>query len=144
MTDYEPPYSVALNTGGPADPQYVLEVAQAFAQSVRVLNHLTLHHEALEYPSEADRLIREIATAASRLPQLLGQVSRWLGQEMAEGRLRIPEGEYQGRPDMAAVAAMMRLDEAGALAEHLREALDGAASVTATMGAVETEDDDDE
>jgi hypothetical protein len=129
--------SVTLNTDGPCDPLYVLEVAEALAEAARVLNHLTRGHECLEYPSEADRLIREVSVAAGRLPQLLGQVTRWLSDEQAAARIEMPGGEYAGRPDLAFTAARLRLDAAAGLAGELQEMLDAAASVTCDMADVD-------
>ena len=134
-------YSISLNTAGPRDPRYVLEVAKALAECARVLNHLTRDHGALQYPSEADRLIRVIASAASRLPQLLGQVGAWLGAEQDAGRIRVPEGPFRGLPASAVIEARNCMDEAAGLAERLQEALGAAASVTASLAAPDTGED---
>lgn len=138
MTDDTAPCSVAINIGGPRDPQYVLELAEAFAEIVRALNHITRDHEALLYPSEADRLIREVSSAASRLPQLLGQVGAWLEQERAAGRIEVPSGEFAGDARLAVVTAGVRLEMASAIAAALQEALDDAARVTCGLAAPET------
>ena len=131
------PYTVTLNASGPADPEHLLEVMEAFAECVRVANHLARHHEALEYPSEADMLIGYLATAASRLPQLLGQVSGWYEQEQAAGRIRVPPGggwrSGWGEPDAAVAAARRKLEAARMVAEELHEALDAARSVTCNL-----------
>ena len=132
---------VILDIDGPRDPLYVAEVADAFAEAVRVLNHLTRDHAALEYPSEADRLIRGISTAASRLPQLLGQVSAWVNAEYAAGRIRMTGGEFL-QPVLAAMAVEARLGKAAEHAEALRLALDSATAVTSAMAV--REDDSDE
>ncbi|SRR5229473_7473912 len=135
----EGPYTIAINIDGPRDPQYVLELAEGFAGIARTLNHLTLSHEALEYPGEAHALIVSLASAVSRLPQLLGQVSGWLGQEQEAGRVRVPAGEYRGSPALAVAAARLMLDHAAVTAELLREALDAVSAVTCDLGAIETE-----
>ena len=132
MTD-EDRQPVILDTGAPSDPEYVREVADAFAEAVRVLNHLTRHHEALKYPSEADRLIRVLATAASRLPQLCGQIGAWLAVEQEAGRVRVPSSSSLH----AVTAARMRLEAAAAVASELQEALDSAARVTCDLAAAE-------
>ena len=128
---------ITLNTDGPCDPGYVLEVAEGIAEGVKVLNHLTRDHAALEYPSEADRLIRELASAAARLPQLLGQVSAWLSAEQEAGRIIVTYGDYAGQPARAVATAAIRLDEAEAYAGNLQVVLGMAASVTSTMAARE-------
>ena len=140
--DHDPPYTVALNVDGPRDPRYVLEVAEAFAECVRVANHLTRDHAALEYPAEADTLIRYLSSAAAMLPQLLGQVGSWLEAEHAAGRVRAVAGEYKGRPDAAVSVARLRLDVARGTAAALRQELDNAASVTIDLAGVPDGEED--
>jgi hypothetical protein len=140
MNDRHP---VILSTDAPPDPDYTHEVAEAFAECVRVLNHQTRHHEALEYPSEADRLVRELSSAVGRLPQLLDQVAAWLEQEAASGRIEVPSGEWEGVPGVAVVAVRLRADYARGMAEGLHEALDSMAKVTWQLAAAETGEGDD-
>ena len=142
--DHDPPYTVALNIGGPRDPRYVLEVAEAFAECIRVLNHLTRDHAALEYPAEADTLIRYLSRAAAMLPQLLGQVGAWLEQEDAAGRITVPAGEYRGNPLLAVASARLRLDMAVGAAAALRMELDNAAAVTTDLAGVPDGEEDDD
>jgi len=137
-------YSIALNTAGPRDPRYVLEVAEAFAGCVRVLCHLTRDHAALQYPSEADRLIREIALGVSRLPQLLGQAGAWLEAERAAGMVLVPSGTFAGDPALAVVTARLRLDEARAYLAEAERAISAAASVTAGLAAPDTGENNDD
>jgi len=132
---------IDLSTGAPPSPERTLKLAETFAESVRVLNHTTMHHEALGEPSEADRLIREVSSAVSRLPQLLGQVSAWLEREDAAEGIAVPSGEYQGNPLLAVATARLRLDRAQEIAHDLAEALDFAASVTSGLAAAETGED---
>lgn len=135
--------SIDLDTGAPPDPARTLELAGTLAEIVRTLNHATRDHGALRYPSEADSLVRALSLAVSRLPQLLGQVGGWLAAERAEGRLTAESGEHAGNPGLAAASACLRLQDAATLASALGEALDGAASVTSTLGAVEPEEEAD-
>lgn len=136
------PYSVTLNIGIPPHSEYTLEVAEALAEAVRVLNHHTMHHEALRYPSDADRVLRELSSAASRLPQLLDQIGAWLTAEHEAGCIRVPGGEWAGVPGVAVAAVLMRMDEPRALAGALSGALDRVASVTADMAAAGDEAED--
>ena len=129
--------SVTLNIDGPRDPHYVLEVAEAFSQAVRVMNHLTRDHAALRYPSEVDGLVCYLSAAAAMTPQLLGQVSRWLAVEQEAGRVRVPAGEHAGNPVRAVAAARTGLDAASVAADAFREVLEVVASVTANLGAAE-------
>ena len=73
---------ISLRTEGPHSPEYTQEVGTALAESARVLNHATLGDApGLEYPSDADRLLRDVTTMLDRLPQLLEQVRRWLNDQ---------------------------------------------------------------
>ncbi len=136
--------TVTLNTDGPRDARYLLEVSDAYAKCVRVMNHLTLSDQTLEFPGNADRLVRHLATAASRLPQLLQQVTGWLAAEHAAGRIRIVEGDYEGQPALAVTAAQVYLEDASAAAGTLQQALDTAARVTCDMAAAGTGDEEGE
>ena len=102
MTD-DDRHPVILDTGAPPSPDYALEVAEAIAEGVRVLNHQTRHHEALEDPYDGDRLIRRLDSAVHRLPQLLDQIASWYEREAAEGKLEVrrrrPECPYGRRRD---------------------------------------------
>jgi len=128
-------YTVTLNTDGPCEPLYVLEVAEAVAEGVRVLNHLTRDHAALGGPSDADTLIRALASAVDRLPQLLDQVSGWLKREQEAGRIAVADPDSGGFvfPDVAVRAARLRLAAAKPVAEGLAGALDLVASVTTDL-----------
>jgi hypothetical protein len=100
------------------------EHAEAAAEAIRAINHVTLHDAALPYPSDAYRLIGELSTLAERLPQALQQtaqrISRW--QQAAE--LGIDPGTvYAGDPDRAAVEAVVGLHAAAIAAGQLRDAL---------------------
>lgn len=128
-------YQVVLNIDGPRDPLYVLEVSEAAAEALRVLNHLTRDSASLCWPSEADRLIRDLETLARRLPQLLGQVSAWITAGQAAGQITAAAGEFRGRPDLACAAFGQRMDSAARLAGMLEAELKAAASLTDKMGS---------
>jgi hypothetical protein len=127
---------LSVTTDGPADPQYVLELANGLAEVVRSLNHQTRHHQALHYPSEADKLIREISLAVSRLPQLLEQVSGWLEAEQATGRIGVADGSGYFTAAPVVMAARGWLERAQAQARILQQALDAAASMTTDLTGV--------
>jgi hypothetical protein len=141
MTDDTAPYTVAISTTGPCDPQYVLELAAAHPEIIRALNHFTRHHEALEYPAEGHQLLGYLESAASRLPQLLDQIASWYEREAAAGKLRVTAGDWEGIPGMAAVAIRMRADAARMTAEQLEADLKSIAAVTSTLAPAETGDD---
>jgi hypothetical protein len=137
--------NIDLSTGTPPTPERTRQLAETLAEVVRVMNHATMHHEALGTPADADRVIREIASAASRLPQLLGQIGAWLAAEQAAGRIEVAgSGEYAGRAEVAVLAANIRLDAARAVAAELQEGLDSAASVTSDLASAAQEDGDDD
>ena len=127
---------IDLSTDTAPYPERTLQLAETFAELARVLNHQARHHEALRYPSDADRLIRELSTVAARLPQLFRQVSAWLNTEYEEGRIKMTGGEYP-QAVIAVLAAEARLESASEYADVLRQALDRAASVTSRMAATE-------
>lgn len=129
-----------LSTDAAPSPERTLHLAYTLASAVRCLNHDTRHHEALEHPAEADRVIRELSAMAGRLPQLLQQVSAWLEAEHAAGRVTVADGDYAGRPDAAVSAARVRLDMARGAAAALRQELDFAASLTCDLGGVEDDE----
>lgn len=125
---------IDLSTDAVPSPGRTLHLAETLASIVRCLNHDTRHREALRYPSDADRVIRELAAAASRLPQLLGQVSRWLDGEYEEGRVGL---DGSGDVSVAVLQATARLESASQYASLLGAALDRAASLTSGMTAAE-------
>lgn len=127
--------TVVLNIDGPREPGYVLEVAEAVAQAVRVLNHLTRSHDSLRHPHEADALLRYLESAAAGHQQLLGQIAGWWEEEQHAGRIRVADGRFTGDPVAAVAEIRARLRAAGWAAETLRAALGGATSVTHDLGA---------
>ena len=128
---------IDISTSGPRDPHYVLEVAEAFAQCARVLNHLTLSHEALEFPGEAHDLLGYLAAAASCLPQLLDQVGDWYAAEAAAGRLRTDDGTdpYARFTDLVA-----SLDWPKVTAAQLQSDLNTVTAITVHLAAAEPVD----
>ena len=124
---------LTIDPDAPPDPVYVLELAEALAEIARALNRQTLHHEALHYPSEAAGLLQHLDVAVSRLPQLLGQVSGWIGTEHENGRIRVSSGPRAGWSSLATATARGALDEAAAAARTLEGALKTAAREVARM-----------
>jgi hypothetical protein len=59
----------------------VPQLAGCAAAALRDLNHLTRGRDAFADPAELSRLLAELAVMASRLPQLLDQLRRWLHHE---------------------------------------------------------------
>jgi hypothetical protein len=126
--------NIDLSTDSPPEPENTLKLAQAFAAIARTLNHHTRHHEALEYPGDADLVIRELSSAAGRLPQLLSQVGAWLEREQAAGRIAVTSAAGNSHLP-AAMSARLRLERAAQVAWELQQALDYAAAETCGLAA---------
>ncbi len=100
-----------------------VRLARTAAEAVRGLNWLTAHDAGLGQPSVAYDITGALALTASRLPQLLTQIERWLDHALATGRLGHDLGEDPA-PDINGAGIFLgdaRLS-AGALAGDLNEA----------------------
>jgi hypothetical protein len=95
-------------------------LARTAAEAVRGLNHATRHENGLGQPSAAYDVLGALTLAASRLGQALAQVTRYLDQALAAGRLGHDLGHD---PCFAVETAGLFLDDArlsaAALAGHL-------------------------
>ena len=100
-----------------------MRLARTAAEAIRGLNWLTSHETGLGQPSIAYDTLGALAQAASRLPQALSQVTRWLGQALAAGRLGHDLGED---PAAATSAAAVFLGDARMSAAALAGDLDAA------------------
>ena len=116
---------------GPRAPS-AADLAADAAETIRQLNHHTLHQQALTCPAELDLAVAELAVMARRLPQLLRQLDRWLHTEQHAGRIRTDDAT-----DPAAVVAHATADlaHAGRLAHQLGHTLDDAHQNLARLGA---------
>ena len=105
----------------------VIEHADAAAEAIRAINHLTLWG-GLAYPAEAYQLLGDLATLAYRLPQALAQLARQLDDWHTAGRVRIDPGtEFADNPGLAIATATSYLrDDAVPTAERLAAALNQA------------------
>ena len=100
-----------------------VRLARTAAEAVRGLNHLTGHDAGLGQPAIAYDVTGALALAASRLPQLLTQIERWLDDALAAGRLGHDLGEDPADAvDAAAVFLGDARASAGALAGDLNAA----------------------
>ncbi len=104
-------------------PDGTLALARAAAEAIRGLNHATLGAEGLGQPSDAYAVLGELSTAASRIPQLLGQVGRWLAAALAGGRLGCDDGTD---PAAAVSGAWLFISDARASAASLARDLEQA------------------
>ena len=101
----------------------VLQLAEHAAETVRDLNHLTRGQHAFAEPAELARLLAELTTMASGLPQLLGQLDRWLRHEHHAGRVR---ADSDTDPDHILSRAAAQLTCGRHAAHDLAAALDTA------------------
>jgi hypothetical protein len=108
------------------DGRSATEHAEAAAEAVRAINHITgwPPGRGLAYPSEAYRVLGQLATVAARLPQACTQIIRQLITWDSAGQLGFDPGTtYAGHPAAAVVDAMHRLDDAVRAARYLEHAL---------------------
>ena len=70
-----------------------ITLARTAAEAIRGLNWLTGSEAGLGQPSAAYDVIGALALAASRLGQAFTQITRWLDQALAAGRLGHDLGE---------------------------------------------------
>ena len=98
-------------------------LARAAAEAVRGLNHATRHETGLDQPSAAYDVIGALSLAASRIGQALAQITRYLDQALAAGRLGHDHGHD---PAHAVEATAVFLSDAAASAAALAGDLDTA------------------
>ena len=100
-----------------------LRLARTAAEAIRGLNHATRHQDGLGQPSAACDLTGALMLAASRLPQLLTQITRYLDQALAAGQLGHDHGDD---PASSIHAAGIFLHDARVSATALAGDLDAA------------------
>ena len=100
-----------------------VRLARITAEAIRGLNWLTGRETGLGQPSAAYDVIGALALAASRLGQAFTQITRWLDQALAAGRLGHDLGEDPaGAIDAAGIFLGDASMSAAALAQHLDQA----------------------
>jgi hypothetical protein len=116
-------------TGGPHNDDTIIALARISAEAIRALNHATLPAGGLSEPATAYTALGQLAAVAHRLPQLCGQLARWLAGENTAGRL----AHTTGGLDDALDDVQASLDRAVQHATRLGEALDQAHQATAWL-----------
>lgn len=111
------------------------KAADQAAEAMRALNYLTLPREGapgLEYPGDVYEVVASLKILAQRLPQLFGQLSLWLGEQHAAGKVGHDSGE-----DAAEHVRQVRywLDTAETCAHELAGALDKVHNASAGLKA---------
>ena len=102
-------------------PDGTLALARTAAEAIRSLNHATLGAGGLAQPADAYAVLGELSLAASRLPQLLGQVGTWLAAALADCRLGCDDGTS---PATAVSGAWLFISDARASAAALARDLE--------------------
>lgn len=131
--------TITLNPDGPHSPEYTRQVAAAVAEGVRVLNYATRDSEALQCPPDVDSVVQDLATTAQRLPQLLEQLSNWLGIDYAAGGVEVSHGPHAGNPREAVGQVRSLLGLAANTASSLYLWLDEARQITSTLSSARSE-----
>jgi hypothetical protein len=98
-------------------------LARTAAEAVRSLNHLTLGPGGLTQPADVYEVLGDLSLAASRIPQLLSQVGRWLATALAAGVLGCDD---RTDPACAVSGAWIFLSDARGSAAALARDLDQA------------------
>jgi hypothetical protein len=98
-------------------------LARIAAEAVRGLNWTTNCDAGLDQPAVAYDVLGALSQAAARLGQLLTQITRYLDQALAAGKLGHDRGED---PAMAVEGAVIFLDDARLSAAALAGDLDAA------------------
>ena len=100
-----------------------ITLARTAAEAIRGLNWLTSCEAGLGQPSAAYDVIGALALAASRLRQLLTQITSWLDQALAAGQLGHDLGEDPAEAiDATAIFLGDASMSAAALAQDLNQA----------------------
>jgi hypothetical protein len=97
----------------------ITEHAQRVAESIRAINHLSMHPESTPDPAVIYRVVMELHTAAIRLPQAFDQLDRGLAHL---ARTAGVDGCDIGRGGLAPLAAGLAAEHANALSCALQTA----------------------
>ena len=112
-----------MTSSGETASDDTIALARTAAEAIRGLNHATRCDAGLGQPAAAYDILGALSLAASRLPQLIGQVAAWLDRALAAGRLGHDLGED---PSFAVEAAAVFLGDARGSAATLAGDLDAA------------------
>jgi hypothetical protein len=97
----------------------ITEHAQRVAESIRAINHLSMHPESAPDPAVIYRVVMDLHTAATRLPQAFDQLDRGLAHL---ARTAGVDGCDAGRGGLAPLAAGLAAEHADALSCALQTA----------------------
>lgn len=98
--------------------------ADVAAEAIRGLNHATQPSgDVLTGPADVYNTLAGLELLATRLPQALTQLQRYLAREHAAGRILIVDGPHASDPAAFLIATNRELEQATAAAGSLQEAL---------------------
>jgi hypothetical protein len=100
-----------------------ITLARTAAEAVRDLNHATRDHAGLEEPSAAYDVLGALSQAASALPQTAAQITSYLDQALAAGKIGHDDGQD---PALSVDSAVIFLEDARRSAAALAGDLDAA------------------
>jgi hypothetical protein len=113
---------IEFRPDGPHSDDYTTDLANAYTETVRVLNHATMTRSGMSWPSTAYSVVGNLTAGTAGLRQLLDQIGAFLDREDAAGRLgddRHPTGD----PAAAIAGAHVHLTAARLAASALAVAL---------------------
>jgi hypothetical protein len=97
----------------------ITEHAERVAESIRAINHLSMHPESTPDPAVIYQVVMDLRTAAIRLPQAFDQLDRGLAHLTRTAGV---DGCDIGRGGLAPLAAGLAAERAGALSCALQTA----------------------
>lgn len=124
----------------PATPSETRMIADNASEAIRALIHATLPADrspGLRYPADACYLLGALQQLSSRIPQLLGQLSVFLQQQLQHDLVVVDEGPFVGDPIGSIGTACTELEgPATRAARRLAATLDAAQQAIAFASAV--------
>jgi hypothetical protein len=122
--------------GGPYPKYAAQDTAERAAEAIRLLNYLSLPQDGapgLRWPADLYDIVASLKVAAMREPQTFRQMSLWLGEQHAAGKVAHDSGEPAGGHVAAVRAALDTAeDAAGVLAEALNRVHNALAGLRAS------------
>ncbi|SEG90971.1 hypothetical protein SAMN04489712_1283 [Thermomonospora echinospora] len=110
---------IEFRPDGPHSDDYTTDLARAFAEAVRVLNHATMR-AGLHYPSTVYDMTGNLATGTAGLGQLVSQIGAFLKREATAGNLADTSGTD---PRLTVRDAALAIQDAECAAAALADAL---------------------
>jgi hypothetical protein len=114
--------------------------ANIAAEAIRGLNHATQPcGDALTGPTDVYDALTGLELLATRIPQALTQLQRYLAHEHAAGRVLIVDGPHVGDPAAFLTATAREIEQAVAAAGSLHKALAHAHELLASAACAAAE-----